>query len=60
VVISVIPHTWQNTTLQYKELNDRVNTEVDILAKYVEKLLSNNHGNKKNNISENWLKELGY
>jgi len=60
VTISVIPHTWQNTTLQYKRVNDLVNVEIDILAKYVEKLLSKNNGNTKIDISENWLKELGY
>jgi riboflavin synthase len=60
VVISIIPHTWQNTTLQYKQVNDKVNVEIDILAKYVEKLLSKNNSNTKIDISENWLKELGY
>lgn len=60
VTISVIPHTWQNTTLQHKQVNDKVNVEIDILAKYVEKLLSKNNGKTKIDISENWLKELGY
>jgi riboflavin synthase len=60
VTISVIPHTWQNTTLQHKKVNDKVNVEIDILAKYVEKLISKNNGNTKIDISENWLKELGY
>jgi riboflavin synthase len=60
VTISIIPQTWQNTTLQYKQLNDKVNVEIDILAKYVEKLLSKNNSNTKIDISENWLKELGY
>jgi riboflavin synthase len=60
VVISVIPHTWQNTTLQLKHLNHKVNVEIDILAKYVEKLLAKRDTEKKIDISENWLKELGY
>ncbi|MBT8380115.1 MAG: riboflavin synthase [Ignavibacteria bacterium] len=60
IALSVIPHTWQNTTLKYNQVNDKVNIEVDILAKYVERLLSKNNGGVKNNISENWLKELGY
>lgn len=58
--ISIIPHTWQNTTLQHKNVNDKVNIEIDILAKYVEKLLSKNNSSNKVDISENWLKELGY
>jgi len=60
VVISVIPHTWQKTTLQLKQVNHKVNVEIDILAKYVEKLLAKKSSEKKIDISENWLKELGY
>lgn len=60
VSISIIPHTWKNTTLQFKQVNDKVNIEIDILAKYVEKLLLKSDGIVKTNITENWLKELGY
>ena len=60
ISISIIPHTWVNTNLKTKRVNDLVNIEVDILAKYVEKLLSNVNGSEVTNISENWLKELGY
>jgi len=59
ISISIIPHTWQNTNLKYKKLNDKVNIEIDILAKYVEKLLSKNI-TKEKNITETWLKEIGY
>ena len=38
--VTVIPHTFKNTTLRNKKLGDKINIEVDILAKYVEKLLS--------------------
>ncbi len=41
ISLSIIPHTWQNTTLKFKEVNSKVNVEIDILAKYVEKLLAN-------------------
>ncbi len=40
MVLAIIPHTWENTTLQYKKAGDKVNIEVDILAKYVESMLS--------------------
>jgi riboflavin synthase len=60
VTISIIPHTWRNTTLQYKQLNDKVNVEIDILAKYAEKLLAKKNDGNTIDISENWLKELGY
>lgn len=58
--ISIIPHTWNNTTLQYKNAEDRVNIETDVLAKYVERLTNKKEFEQKNKLSENWLKELGY
>ncbi len=58
--ISVIPHTWNNTTLQYKNVEDKVNIETDVLAKYVEKLTNIKESEKKNKLSGNRLKELGY
>ena len=36
---AVVPHTARVTTLGHKAAGDRVNLEVDVLAKYVEKLL---------------------
>ncbi len=38
--IAIIPHTRDHTTLGALAIGDRVNLEVDILAKHVEKLLS--------------------
>jgi riboflavin synthase len=35
---TVIPHTRQNTVMGSRSIGDRVNIEVDILAKYVERL----------------------
>ena len=37
--VSIIPHTWDNTTLRDKRAGDLINIECDILGKYVEKLL---------------------
>lgn len=34
-----IPHTWEITNLHSKDIGDKLNIEVDVLAKYVEKLL---------------------
>ena len=36
--ITVIPHTWAHTNLQHCALGDDINVEVDVLAKYVERL----------------------
>ncbi|MGH9066440.1 MAG: riboflavin synthase [Acidimicrobiales bacterium] len=38
--VAVIPHTAEVTTLGHKAAGDRVNVEVDLLAKYVEALLA--------------------
>ena len=37
--IAVIPHTWIATTLQYRRVGDQLNLEIDLLAKYTERLL---------------------
>lgn len=60
ISISVIPHTWQNTNLKDKKVNEKVNVEIDILAKYVEKLLIKENYPSGSTISESWLKEMGY
>ena len=38
--LSVIPFTLENTNLQAKAVGDRVNLEIDIIAKYVESLMT--------------------
>lgn len=38
VGLTVIPHTWTHTNLQHCALGDEINVEVDVLAKYVERL----------------------
>ena len=39
VTIAVIPHTWEMTNLRSLKPGDPVNLEVDMIAKYVEKML---------------------
>lgn len=38
--INLIPHTLENTTLCYLKAGSRVNLEIDLLARYCERLLS--------------------
>jgi riboflavin synthase len=40
--INLIPHTLQNTTLQYLKAGSLVNLEVDLIARYVERMLKPN------------------
>jgi riboflavin synthase len=37
--VTIIPHTYSNTTLRSRRAGDRLNLEVDVLAKHVEKLI---------------------
>jgi riboflavin synthase len=37
--VTIIPHTYSNTTLGSRRVGQRVNLEVDVLAKHVEKLI---------------------
>ena len=53
--ISVIPHTAKTTTLGAKKIGDKVNIEVDILSKYMEKHL---RGEPKG-ITEEMMMKMG-
>jgi riboflavin synthase len=60
--VAVIPHTWRETTLAELRNGDRVNLEVDVLAKYVERLLlyRENDGAPKRAMTIESLIEKGY
>ena len=38
--INLIPHTLENTTLRNLKVGSRVNLEVDLIARYCERLLN--------------------
>ena len=40
VGVTIIPHTYQHTTLGSAKVGSRLNIEADVLAKHLEKLLS--------------------
>ena len=40
IEVALIPHTLEMTTLGLRGAGEKVNLEIDVLAKYVEKLLS--------------------
>lgn len=62
--LSIIPHTWENTTLKDKRAGDPVNIECDILGKYVEKMLGgygvSANEREKGNVSMDLLTRSGY
>ena len=61
--VGVIPHTADQTTVGRRKIGDRFNLEVDLLGKYVEKMLSPFTGgekSEKSKISLAFLQEQGY
>ena len=62
--IAVIPHTWSNTCLQFLKIGEKVNLEVDLMAKYAERLLKVNNNNsipkESPLINSQWLNEQGW
>jgi riboflavin synthase len=59
--VAVIPHTWRETTLRELKKGDRVNIEVDVLAKYVERLMRRDQAEAApGKLTVGYLIEQGY
>ena len=58
--ISIIPHTLEETTLFHKRIGDRVNVEVDMLARYVESMLEGESPESQGGLTINRLEEMGF
>jgi riboflavin synthase len=56
--VTIIPHTYRNTTLAGYRPGSWVNLECDVLAKHVEKLLENVDRGKRLSVAE--LREQGF
>ncbi len=56
-MVSLIPHTMQSTNFQDLRLHDRVNIEVDIMARYVANLLEQK---TNSGLTVEFLKEHGF
>lgn len=57
--IALIPHTKQVTTIGEKRVGDRVNIEVDLLGRYVEKLLGEKSEHPRS-VDLAYLKSYGF
>jgi riboflavin synthase len=55
-LVSIIPHTWNKTTLNLLKTGDKVNLEFDVLGKYIEKLINNRQISSSGN--EEFWKEM--
>jgi len=58
--IAVIPKTWKQTNLSTLKNGDAVNLEVDVIAKYVERIMLYGRQNKPETITREKLAELGF
>ena len=58
ISINLIPHSFENTNMQYLRPGDKVNVEVDIIGKYIERLISKSKN--ENRSVEQWLTNLGW
>lgn len=59
--VAIIPHTWRETSLSDLRSGDRVNLEVDVLAKYVERLMLNQQAPRaESELTVEYLIEQGY
>jgi len=57
--VAVIPHTLQVTTLSERRPGDPVNLEVDIVARYIQRLMATGQMSGKG-LTERSLQEMGY
>ncbi len=58
--VNIIPHTASCTTLRDLKPGDEVNIETDLLAKYVERLLSPPHDGSREGVSLELLAKSGF
>ncbi|WP_127470964.1 riboflavin synthase [Thiomicrorhabdus aquaedulcis] len=64
--VNIVPHTYQETTLKHLKVGSKLNLEVDLLARYLERMLHAPHASEsasaaqKTNITSQFLAENGY
>ncbi len=59
--VNVVPHTLKETTLGFAEVGDKINLEVDLLARYMERLMKGEAAATcPAGVTENLLKESGF
>ncbi len=58
--VNIVPHTLQETTIEYFEVGTKVNLEVDLLARYLERMMTAPQAPQESNITAAFLAENGY
>ena len=58
--VNIVPHTLQETTLGALAVGSQVNVEVDLMARYVERLVLNEHAAQDGRVSRESLARYGF
>lgn len=58
--INIVPHTMDNTNIKEWEVGTQLNLEVDLLARYLERLLQGQQTPTKSTITADFLAKNGY
>lgn len=58
--LNIVPHTLSVTTLDNLQVGDNVNLEVDVVARYLERLMQGDGSSSSGGITEGFLKEHGF
>lgn len=58
--INIVPHTRQETTIKHFEVGTAVNLEVDLLARYLERMMSTSKPTDTSHITPQFLAENGF
>jgi riboflavin synthase len=56
----LIPHTLEKTIIGHYQTGTKVNLEVDVIARYLERLMQGKQTEEKSDISMAFLAENGY
>jgi riboflavin synthase len=58
--VNIVPHTLEKTTLGQRQVGDEVNLEVDVIARYLERLMMGGHIEQSAVDYKNLLKDSGF
>lgn len=58
--VNIVPHTLKNTTLFHATSGQQVNLEVDVIARYLERLLSGQTDTAATKLTANFLQQHGF
>ncbi|HAY45257.1 MAG TPA: riboflavin synthase [Gammaproteobacteria bacterium] len=58
--VNIVPHTWQETNLENKKIGDKVHIEVDLIARYLERLLATSEAASFGEVTAELLSENGF